>query len=279
MQTTCTLRPIDMTTYNRDVLRRRFALGIGVLLVVTSIAPRPALAATTESDWDPVEKAKVVTFPTRDFYIHAPPFKLRLADIERSLRKNASGLPILMKYFDGSKAKHDTSAARYLPDPDSVYKGPGIKYLGQATFGNKLKGHNCAVSATSPDKDGFIQYQSVQCRSSDQFFEIEGMKFTARYTKPENVPFDLFTNYCDEDPDTEDPKTPTIFIEDYLTTSKIILVEDFKLKDGTVIRKHDILMCRPDQLNPDGIVKCSVLGWDDCDARPFFGEVQKSKAK
>ena len=90
MRITCTLRQIEMTSHNRDVLQKRLALGICVSLVVASLAPRPALAATTESDWDPVEKAKVVTFPTRDFYIHAPPFKLRLADIGRFSPKTVS---------------------------------------------------------------------------------------------------------------------------------------------------------------------------------------------
>ena len=282
MQITFTLRQIQMPSHYSDVLRKRFALWVGVASWLTLLAsPIPQTAWAGSRDWTEEEKALEVTFPTRDFYIHAPPFKLRLADVEKSLRKNASGLPILMKYFDGSKAKHDTSAARTHPDPDSVYKGRWVKYLGQTTFGQRLKANNCGLAASKPDEDGFVQYQTVECDAplGAEYFEFEGMKFKARYTKPENVPYVLFTNYCDEDSDTEDPKTPTIFIEDYLTTSEITLVEDYKLKDGTVIQNGNTLKCRPDQLNPDGIVKCSYVGWDPCDSRPFFGEAPKPKAK
>jgi len=238
-------------------------------------------ASSTDDEWPPEAKAMVVTFPTRQFYIHAPSHKLRLVDVERSLRKNASGLPLLLKYFDGSKAKLDTSAARTNPDPESVYKGAGIKYLGQATFGNKLKGHNCSVAATQPDENGFVQYQMVQCDAAygNEYFEIEGMKFSALFTKPENVPYDpsIDATFCDEEP-TIQRKNPTIYIEDYLTTSEVRLIEPYTLKDGTVISEGR-LQCRPDQLNPDGVVKCSRVGWDVCDARPFFGDRPKSTTK
>ncbi|HRK07081.1 MAG TPA: hypothetical protein PLZ57_04880 [Pseudobdellovibrionaceae bacterium] len=228
---------------------------------------------------------EVVTleFPTKTFYIHAPEYTLPRAQVERELNlRNGHGIQ-LFKLFDFTKSvfkkgagEAKWNAMRLHHVSGEVKINPSLKMVG-----------NCVVEAQDVGGDSSkLRYSKISCYNDGEFnhylnvwrgikgnFEYEGLTFRAIYEAPEDIPFDpKVVNYCEGD--GLESRFPTIFIKDYLTTRQIWIEKEHVTKNGKRILSGENLECRPDRLNPDGIVRCtnenSIADKPECSAKPFF---------
>jgi len=216
----------------------------------TMISSVSSGASWTESAYSPEERSMVLTFPTREFYVHAPTHRWRRTEIEHQTPGR-----LLNPIKSADPKKDELEVARFT--------------LKNLAINKRLVARGCEISAAQSERNGPFVITGIACSGKGMFFEIEGVKFAAYYSKPEFIRFDPNIEYGE----TSAP-LPTIYIEDYLTTAEITLVEPYTTKSGAVIKKGSRLECRPDQLDPNGVVKCSYVGWHPNDVRPYFGDTR-----
>lgn len=230
-----------------------------------------------------VRELVTLEFPTKTFYIHAPEYTLTRAQVERELTlRNGQGIQLFkLFHFTKSVFKQGAGEAKWNPMrlhhiSGEVKINPSLKMVG-----------NCVVQAQDVGGDSSrLRYSKISCYNDGEFnhyqnvwrgtkgnFEYEGLVFRAVYEAPEDIKYDpKVVNYCEGD--GLEAGFPTIFIRDYLTTRQIWIEKDHVTKSGQRVLSGENLECRPDRLNPDGIVRCtnenSIAEKPACIAKPFF---------